>query len=110
MTREEAGAAVQRALLSCIGPGAAEEIARAQVRLAWEEVVDEVGLSRAGMRSRVVGVANGIGQVEASEPILANELRLRAEALTWAVNQRMVGRPGATMVLRGLAVSVHRFE
>ena len=52
------------------------------------------------MSSQIVGVANGIGQVEASEPILANELRLRAEALTWAVNQRMVGRPGATMVLR----------
>ncbi len=108
MPREEAGAAIERTLLESLGADGAEGIARAQVRIAWEEVTAEVGLSRAGMSSQIVGVANGIGQVEASEPILANELRLRAEALTWAVNRRMVGRPGATIVLRGLAVSVHR--
>lgn len=110
MSREEAGAAVQRALLACIGPGALGELANAQVRLAWEEVVLESGLARGGMRSRLTSVTDGIGQVEASEPILANELRLRAEALTWAVNYRMAGRPGATIVLRGVAVSVARFD
>lgn len=110
MSREEAGAAVQRALLACIGPGALGELANAQVRLAWEEVVLEAGLARGGMRSRLTSVADGIGQVQASEPILANELRMRADALTWAVNRRMAGRPGATIVLRGVAVSVARFD
>lgn len=110
MPREEAGAAVERMLREAIGPEAAVEIAQAQVRVAWEEVVAEAGLARGGMRSRLVRVANGIGQVEASEPILANELRLRGEALAWAVNRRMAGRPGATIALRGVAVSVARFE
>jgi hypothetical protein len=40
--------------------------------------------------------------------MLAQELNLRAEALVWAVNERMRGRPGATIVLLGLAVSVGR--
>ncbi|HET9878127.1 MAG TPA: hypothetical protein VFQ81_02320 [Candidatus Limnocylindria bacterium] len=110
MPREEAGAAVERVLLNAIGPEAAVEIAQAQARVAWEEVVAEAGLARGGMRSRLVRVANGIGHVEASEPILANELRLRGEALAWAVNRRMTGRPGATIALRGVAVSVARFE
>ncbi len=110
MPREEAGAAVERVLLDAIGPEAAVEIAQAQARVAWEEVVAEAGLARGGMRSRLVRVANGIGHVEASEPILANELRLRGEALAWAVNRRMTGRPGATIALRGVAVSVARFE
>ena len=43
---EEAASAVQRALLTCIGPDAAEQIALAQARLAWQEVTDEAGLSR----------------------------------------------------------------
>ena len=110
MPREEAGAAVERVLLDAIGPDAAVEIAQAQARVAWEEVVAEAGLARGGMRSRLVRVANGIGHVEASEPILANELRLRGEALAWAVNRQMTGRPGATIALRGVAVSVARFE
>jgi hypothetical protein len=110
MSREESGAALQRALLACIGPGAATEIAQAQARLAWDEVVEEAGLARGGMRSRVTTVANGIAQVEASEPILATELRMRGEALAWAVNRRMAGRPGATIELRGVAVSVGRWD
>jgi hypothetical protein len=110
VSREESGAALQRALLACIGPGAAAEIAQAQARLAWDEVVEEAGLARGGMRSRVTKVANGIAQVEASEPILAAELRMRGEALAWAVNRRMAGRPGATIELRGVAVSVGRWE
>lgn len=108
MSREEAGAAVQRALASCIGPGAAEQLALAQARLAWEETLAAAGLARPAMESRLVGVRGGIGQVEASEAILAQELRLRAGQLTQALNRRMMGRPGATIVLRGLNVSVGR--
>ena len=106
--REEAGAAVQRALLSCMGPGAAEQLALAQVRVAWAEVVDEARLERGPLTSRVTKVTGGTAHVEASDPMLAQELKLRSEALVWAVNQRMRGRPGATIVLLGMAVSVGR--
>lgn len=106
--REEAGSAVQRALMSCVGPGAAEQLAMAQVRVAWAEVVDEARLDRGPLTSRVTKVTGGTAHVEASDPMLAQELNLRSEALVWAVNQRMRGRPGATIVLLGLAVSVGR--
>lgn len=106
--REEAGSAVQRALMSCMGPGAAEQLALAQVRVAWAEVVDEARLERAPLTSRVTKVTGGTAHVEASDPMLAQELKLRSEALVWAVNQRMRGRPGATIVLLGVAVSVGR--
>ena len=106
--REEASAAVQRALLACVGPGAAEQLALAQARLAWSEVTEEAGLNRPPLRSRLVRIAAGVAQVEASDPMLAQELTLRAEALVWAVNERMRGRPGATIVLRRMAVSVGR--
>lgn len=105
---EEAATAVQRALLDCVGPGAAEQLALAQVRLAWQETADAAGLARGGLESRLVRVVNGIGQVEASEAILAQELRLRSGPLLDAVNRRMRGRPGATIELRGLAISVGR--
>jgi Dna[CI] antecedent, DciA len=105
---EEAAAAVQRALLACVGPGAAEQLALAQVRLAWEETVTGAGLARGGLESRLVRVVNGTGHVEASESILAQELNLRADVLLKAVNARMHGRPGATIALRGLAISVGR--
>jgi hypothetical protein len=103
---EEAAAAVQRALLNCIGPAAAEQLALAQAALAWQEVVTDAGLERGDMTSRLVQIRNGTGQVRASEPILAQELGLRADALVYAVNQRMRGRPGATIELRRLAISV----
>lgn len=106
--RDEAGAAVQRALVACMGPGAAEQLALAQVRLAWEEIVTEARLQRGPLSSRVTRVTGGTAHVEASDPMLANELTLRGEALAWAVSERMKGRPGATIVVRGLAVSVHR--
>jgi hypothetical protein len=106
--REEAGAAVQRALGQCMGPGAAEQLALAQVRVAWAEVTDEARLERGPLTSRVVRVTGGTAHVEASDPILAQEIRLRSDALTWAVNERMRGRPGATIRLLGVAVSVGR--
>jgi len=106
--REEAAVAVQRALLSCVGRGAAEQLALAQARLAWAEVAEEAGLARAPLRSRLVRVAAGVAQVEASDPMLAQEVTLRADALVWAVNERMRGRPGATIVLSRVAVSVGR--
>jgi hypothetical protein len=106
--REEAGSAVQRALMSCMGPGAAEQLALAQVRVAWAEVVEEARLERGPLTSRVTKVTGGTAHVEASDPMLAQELKLRSEALVWAVNERMRGRPGATIVLLGMAVSVGR--
>ncbi|MBA3740341.1 MAG: hypothetical protein H0W98_04235, partial [Chloroflexi bacterium] len=60
------------------------------------------------LTSRVRRVTGGTAHVEASDPMLAQELKLRGDALTWAVNQRMQGRPGATIVLIGMAVSVGR--
>lgn len=106
---EEAASAVQRALLTCVGPGAAEQIAQAQARLAWAEVVAAAGLERGGMESRLIRVRNGVAEVEASEPILAQELTLRRDALVHTVNTRMAGRPGATIVLARIAVSVGRW-
>jgi hypothetical protein len=105
---EEAAVAVQRALLACMGPAAAEQLATAQLRLAWQETVTEAGLAQPGLSSRLVRQANGIGHVEASESILAQDLTLRADALVRAVNQRMRGRPGATIELRRLVISVGR--
>ena len=106
--REEAGAAVQRALISCMGPGAAEQLAVAQVRVAWAETMEAARLERGPLSSRVTRVTGGTAHVEASDAMLAQELTLRSEALTWSVNERMKGRPGATIVLIGLAVSVGR--
>ncbi|MEO8252460.1 MAG: hypothetical protein ABI978_03570 [Chloroflexota bacterium] len=105
---EEAASAVHRALLACMGPGAAEQIALAQARLAWQEAAGDAGLERGGMSSRLIGVSGGMARVEASEPILAQELKLRGEALIDAANRHMRGRPGATMVLTGVTVSVAR--
>lgn len=107
-SREEAGAALQRALAECMGPGAAEQLALAQVRVAWAEVVTEARLERGPLSSRVTRVTGGTAHVQASDAMLAQELSLRSEALLWAVNERMRGRPGATIVLRGMAVSVGR--
>jgi Dna[CI] antecedent, DciA len=107
-SREEAGAAVQKALMACAGPGAAAQLAQAQVRVAWAEVMDDARLARDPLWSEVTRVTGGTAHVEASDPMLAQELTLRAEALVWAVNERMNGRPGATIVLHGLAVSVGR--
>ena len=107
-TRAEAGAAVQRALMACMGPGAAEQLALAQVRVAWAEVVNEARLERGPLSSRVARVTGGTAHVEASDAMLAQELKLRSEALIWAVNERMRGRPGATIGLIGMAVSVGR--
>ena len=107
--REEAGAAVQRALAACMGPGSAEQLALAQVRLAWSEVMVEARLERGPLTSRITRVTGGTAHVEASDPTLAQELTLRGEGVVWSVNKRMRGRPGATIELRKLAVSVgHR--
>jgi predicted nucleic acid-binding Zn ribbon protein len=103
---EEAAIAVQRALLQCVGPGAAEQLALAQARLAWQETVGEAGLAPAGMWSRLTAVKNGVATIVASEPMLAAELKLRADHLVGAVNARQRGRPGALYELRGLTVSI----
>ena len=106
--REVAGAAVRRALTASMGPGAVEQLALAQVRVAWSEVMRDGHLDRGPLVSRVTRVTGGTAHVEASDAMLAQELKLRGEALIWAVNERMKGRPGATIELRALAVSVGR--
>jgi hypothetical protein len=103
-----AGAAVKRALDEHMGPGSAEQLALAQVRVAWDEVMEASRLARPPLSSRVKRVTGGTAHIEASDPMLAQELTLRRDALIWALNQRMSGRPGATIVLLGLAVSVGR--
>jgi hypothetical protein len=103
-----AGAAVQRALAECMGPGAAEQLAIAQVRLAWTELMEEARLARPPLWSQVTRVTGGTAHVVASDAMLAQELTLRRDALVWSLNERMKGRPGATIVLLGLAVSVGR--
>jgi hypothetical protein len=103
---EESAVAAQRALLKSMGPEAAEQLALAQLRVAWGEVGATAGLARGGMASRLTRYSNGTGHVRASEAILAQELTLRADALVRAVNERLHGRPGATMELRRLAISV----
>jgi hypothetical protein len=103
-TTEEAVSAVQRALLQCVGPGAAEELALAQARLAWLETVAEAGLSPEGMWSRLLSVNNGVATVVTAEPILAAELKLRGDRLAHAVNERQRGRPGALFQVRGITV------
>ncbi|MGH2463814.1 MAG: hypothetical protein ACRDFZ_09420 [Candidatus Limnocylindria bacterium] len=106
LTTEEAVSAVQRALLQCIGPGAAEQLALAQARLAWLEAVADAGLAPEGMWSRLVSVTNGVATVVTPEPILAAELKLRGDRLAEAVNERQRGRPGALFQVRSLAVVV----
>jgi hypothetical protein len=105
-TTEEAASAVQRALLQCVGPGAAEQLALAQARLAWLEVVGDAGLAPAGMWSRLTTVSNGVATVVASDPMLAAELKLRGDQLAGAVNERQRGRPGAIYEVRSISVSV----
>jgi len=108
MSGEKAGDSVERALIGQLGPDAARQLALAQVRVAWDESVAAAGLAQQPMSSRVVDVTDGTLRVEASDAILAQELTLRADALLWAVNQRMHGRPGATIDVRRVAVSVGR--
>ena len=103
---EEAAVSVQRALLNCVGPGAAEALGLAQARLAWLEVVEAAGLANEDLYSRLVAIDNGTARIEANEPILAQELGLRSTALVRAVNERQAGRPGAIYAIRQLAVSV----
>ena len=105
-----AGAAVRQALQDAIGPDAAEGLAVAQVRLAWGELMAEAGLERGPFSSRVLRVTGGTVHVEASESGLAQELTLRADALAWALNERMKGRPGASILVLGIAVSVGRIR
>ena len=105
---EEAASALQRALLTCIGPGAAEQIALAQARLAWQEVTTEAGLARGPLHSRLTRISNGAARIEASDSMLAGELRLRADALAWAANRRMEDRPGASLRITSLTIVVGR--
>ena len=103
-----AGPAVRRALEEALGPDAAPSLAVAQVRLAWSELMEEARLERGPLSSRVARVTGGTVHVQASDPMLAQELGLRADALVWALNERMKGRPGASILVRAISVSVGR--
>jgi hypothetical protein len=103
-----AGAALRRVVEDAVGPDAAANLAAAQVRVAWAELMAEARLERGPLSSRVSRVTGGTVHVEASDPMLAQELTLRADALAWALNERMKGRPGATILVRRLAVTVGR--
>jgi hypothetical protein len=107
---EEAASALHRALLSCVGPGAGEQIALAQARLAWQEITAEAGLTRGPMHSRLTRVTNGSARIEANDAMLAGELRLRADALAWSVNRRMQDRPGASLRITSLTIVVGRID
>ena len=73
--REEAGAAVQRALLACMGPAAADA---AGARPGSAGVGGGDGRRRASSAarssSRITRVTGGTAHVEASDPMLAQEL------------------------------------
>ena len=103
-----AGSAVRRALEAAMGPEAAAGLAVAQVRVAWGELMADSRLERGPLSSRVTAVTGGTVHVEASDPMLAQELTLRADALVWALNERMRGRPGASILVRRVSVSVGR--
>ena len=103
-----AGTAVRRALEDALGPDATTGLAVAQVRLAWDELMAEARLQRGPLSSHVTRVTGGTVHVNANDPMLAQELTLRADALVWALNERMKGRPGATILVRGLSVTVGR--
>jgi hypothetical protein len=104
--RSTAAGSAMRRVLDALGEGAHDALAVAQVRVAWSEVVADARLERRPLRSRVHRVTGGTAHVVASDPVLAQELTLRADALVWALNERMKGRPGATVVVRRLSVSV----
>jgi len=76
--------------------------------VGWLEASAAAGLDRGGLTSRLISVSGGVARVEASEAILAQELTLRSAELLAAANAAMRGRPGATMVLQRVAVSVGR--
>ncbi len=91
-----------------MGPDAVDGLALAQVRVAWAELMAEARLERGPLSSRVSRVTGGTVHVEASEALLAQELTLRADALAWALNERMKGRPGAIILVHGVSVAVGR--
>jgi hypothetical protein len=62
------------------------------------------------MHSRLTRVANGSARIEASDSMLAGELRLRADALAWSVNRRMQDRPGASLRITTLTIVVGRAD
>ena len=106
---EEAAVAVQRALLACMGPAAAEHLASAQLRLAWQETVVAAGLDSRRVE-QPAGAANATGWATLKRPRRSWPRSSPCVPRRWSVgvNQRLQGRPGATIELRRLAISVGR--
>ena len=101
-----AASAVERALREGVGPAGLERLATAQARIAWTELMEELGFARIAA-TRLVSLRDGVAQVETADPMLAQELSLRRDGLARQLNQRMRGRPAARPVLQ-LRVSVAR--
>lgn len=98
--------AAERALRQDLGAEGLERLATAQARIAWSELMAELGFTEFGT-ARLVHLRGGIASVEATDPMLGQELSLRRDRLLQQLNQRMRGRPAARPVLE-LRVSVNR--
>ena len=100
-----AASAAERALRQEVGAAGLERLATAQARIAWGELMDELGFTQFGA-TRLVALRGGVASVEAADPMLGQELSLRRDRLVQQLNQRMRGRPAARPVLElRLAVS-----
>ena len=99
---------MEAALRRQLGGQAAEALARAQARLAWQEVIAEVGLGGGGMFSRLIALRGGIADVDASDGMLAQELTLRRDGLLRELNARPRRRPSAGPPIRAIRVTVAR--
>ena len=105
-TPHTAADAAERALRQELSASGLERLATAQARIAWSELMDELGFASIGA-THLVTLRDGVASVEATEPMLGQELSLRREVLVRQLNQRMRGRPAARPVLE-LRVSVRR--
>jgi hypothetical protein len=99
--------AVRRALGIERGSEAHARLLRAQVELAWNEVARTAGLEIAAA-GRVIGLQRSVVAIAAADPLMAQELRLRADRLLRALNVRLAGRAGVQAPLSELRVSVMR--
>ena len=103
-----AAAAIEAALREQLGVEAPDRLAAAQARIAWDEVVvEELGLID-GMTSALVGLNHGVGSVEASDAMLAQELSLRKPGLLRRLNARLRDRPASGAPVVELRVRVNR--
>ena len=102
------GSLIEAALRRQLGSEAADALARAQARPAWQEVIADLGLGGGGLFSRLMALREGIADVDASDGMLAQELTLRRDRLLRDLNARLRRRPGAGPPIRAIRVAVAR--